>query len=192
MADMKWILGLAAATVTMAGCGEDDPASGATSDGVTLNTSSWDGSWGMEALIVGVVRVDASGCVYLGSDRSEFVRDIAWPPGYTASRQRDGSVTISNADGVVVAATGRHIEFGGGVVPGVELLCRAKGPRDSTEPDDSGVVMVTDVLPPLNFKEKRIGRQKVGSSHDADESPTAMFDSPARMNLATQPQSATH
>ena len=111
---------------------------------VTLNTSSWTGGEGdywMQMAVDGLVGVDATGCVYLGSDQSDVVRDIVWPAGYAASRDPDGSVTILNADGVVVATTGNRIQFGGGgAPPGTDLRCRAKG--------SVGAIMVTDVLPP--------------------------------------------
>ncbi|MGH3454487.1 MAG: hypothetical protein ACRDPQ_18490 [Nocardioidaceae bacterium] len=153
---MRWTILCVVAATTLVGCGDEravDPDLGSTSDGITLNTSSWTGGEGeawMEAGIAGVVRIDATGCVYLGSPTSNVVRDIAWPAGYTASRQTDESVAIRNADGVVVAATGRRVDFGGGTIPGVKLECRAQGPRARIEPGDSGVVMVTDVLPPLD------------------------------------------
>jgi len=51
-------------------------------------------------------------------------------------------VTIRNADGVLVAATGHRIEFaGGGAPPGTDLKYRARG--------STGAIMLTDVLPPL-------------------------------------------
>jgi hypothetical protein len=156
MRGMRWVILGVAAAVSMAGCGDEGSADselGAASGGITLNTTSWrpyeEGASWMEAGIGGIVRVDANGCVYLGSDRSDLVRDIAWPAGYSASRQSDGSMVIMNPDGVVVAATGHRVAFGGGAVPGIELQCRAQGPRDRSEPGDSGVIMVTDVLPPL-------------------------------------------
>ncbi|HYJ26023.1 MAG TPA: hypothetical protein VE027_13520 [Acidimicrobiia bacterium] len=49
---------------------------------VKLNTSSWTGGPGdywMQMAVGGVVRVDATGCVYLGNDQSDVVRDIVWP-----------------------------------------------------------------------------------------------------------------
>jgi len=96
----------------------------------------------MEMAVSGVVRVDATGCVYLEGNGPNVVRDIVWPAGYTASREPDGSVTIANADGVVVAAAGRRIEFGGGSAPpGTNLNCRAQS--------STGAIMLTDVLPPL-------------------------------------------
>jgi len=123
----------------------DSDSPGVVAYPVTLNTSSWTGGEGdywMQMAVDGVVRVDATGCVYLGSDQSDVVRDIVWPAGYTASREPDGSVTILNADGVVVAATGNRIQFGGGgAPPGTDLKGRAKG--------SVGAIMVTDVLPPL-------------------------------------------
>jgi hypothetical protein len=123
---------------------DSDPP-GVVSHQVTLNTSSWTGGPGevwMLMAVAGVVRVDPTGCVYLGSDQSDVVRDIVWPAGHTASREPDGSVTIRNRDGVVVAATGHRIEFGGGgAPPGTDFNCRAQG--------STGAIMVTDVLPPL-------------------------------------------
>jgi hypothetical protein len=82
---------------------DSDPP-GVVSHQVTLNTSSWTGGPGevwMLMAVAGVVRVDPTGCVYLGSDQSDVVRDIVWPAGHTASREPDGSVTIRNRDEVV-------------------------------------------------------------------------------------------
>jgi hypothetical protein len=136
----------------MAGCGEDDasgdPSPGPASDGVTLNTSSWsaddENAYWMQASIGGTVRVDSDGCVYWGGDRPHWVQNVIWPAGYSASRQPDGTVTISDPEGVVVAATGHRLRVGGGAplrVP--RIACSAEG---TTE----GTVMITDVLPPLN------------------------------------------
>jgi hypothetical protein len=123
----------------------DSDAPGVVSYPVTLNTSSWTGGPGdfwMQMAVGGVVRVDPTGCVYLGSDQSDVVRDIVWPAGYAASREPDGSVTCRNSDGVVVAATDHRIEFGGGgAPPDTDLRCRAQG--------STAAIMVTDVLPPL-------------------------------------------
>lgn len=124
------------------------------SSGITLNTSSWDGGYGMEAVVGGIVRVDADGCVYLDGFRPGVVSNVVWPAGYTATRRADGTVTISNPGGVVVAATGHRLRASGGErQPGVDDLdCAAE---DSIE----AAVMITDVLPPLNGpRSPQIGR----------------------------------
>jgi hypothetical protein len=127
---------------------ESDELSPASS-GITLNTSSWrpyddDGSLWMQAAISGTVRVDAEGCVYLEGNRPDVVRNVLWPTGYTAAREADGAVTISNPDGDVVAATGHHIFVGGGAPPNMPKVdCRAHGTSEPT-------MMITDVLQPLN------------------------------------------
>lgn len=77
--------------------------------------------------IGGVVRIDPNGCVYLGTEGSDWRKDMVWPAGYTASRQPDGTVTILNENSVVVAATGHHLVAGGGGLPGTELACQAEG-----------------------------------------------------------------
>jgi len=152
---MKWILGVAAASVLVTGCSDGDGSAdrelGPASNGATLNNSSWpqvadgDGVLEMQMLISGTVRVDANGCVYLEGKRPDVVTNILWPAGYTASRQPDGTVTISNADGVVVAATGhRLIASGGGLPPNpdpaIEWACTAEGANQA-------ILMITDWLP---------------------------------------------
>jgi hypothetical protein len=124
----------------------DEP--GWTSDGITLNTSSWEpGDDENDALGISTVSIDANGCVHLESLEgwiTDFARDVVWPAGYTASRESDGTVTISNPDGVVVAATGRRLEAGGGQAPpDTELACRA---QDTT---GTPPFMIQDELPPL-------------------------------------------
>jgi hypothetical protein len=149
---MKWVLGVAAVAVMVAGCGEDDGSEGPeptpAANGITLNTSTWspddeNAHW-MQAGIGGSVRVDANGCVYWGGDRPEWGQNVVWPAGYTASRATDGTVTIFNPDGVIVAKTGHRLRVGGGhPLHAPSLACSAEG---ATE----GTVMITDVLPPLD------------------------------------------
>jgi hypothetical protein len=129
---------------------EPDPAS----DGITLNTSSWDpdaeGAFWMEALVGGMVRVDPSGCVYLANTKAPGGRNVLWPAGYTASRQPDGMVIISDPDGVTVAAAGNILRVGGGAAAqfGDDLECAARGVNGDTFNGET--VMITDELPPLN------------------------------------------
>ena len=120
----------------------DEP--GWTSNGITLNTGSWERTdAASEALIVSVVRIDVNGCVYLG--RAGSVHDVVWPAGYTASRQLNGTVTISNPDGVIVAATGHPLRASGIEAPSdINLACRVQDFYSST-------LMVQDELPPLNW-----------------------------------------
>jgi hypothetical protein len=122
----------------------DEP--GWTSNGITLNTSSWEPTdAASEALIISVVRIDPNGCVYLG--RAGSVRNVVWPAGYTAARQLDGTVTISNPDGVIVAATGHPLSAGGSEAPPdtyLYLACQAQG-------SDYPALMIQDELPPLNY-----------------------------------------
>lgn len=108
-----------------------------------LNTSSSEPTNAASgALIVSVVRIDANGCVYLGSPGS--VRNVVWPTGHTAFRQPDGTVTIANPDGVAVAATGHRLRASGIEAPSdIDLACRVQG---SYFP----ALMVLDELPPLN------------------------------------------
>ena len=121
----------------------DEP--GWSSNGITLNTSSWDpgDGYAMEALISSVVRIDPNGCVYLRREGVDVGVDVLWPAGYTAARQPDGTVTILNPDGVVVAATGHRLRAGGGHPPDAEVECRAEGTVGTP-------FMINDELPPLN------------------------------------------
>ena len=119
------------------------PYPGWSSHGITLNTSSWTPEEpGMAALFVGVVRIDASGCVYIGRKGVPGGSDVIWPAGYTAAQQLDGTVTILNPDGVIVAATGHQLRAGGGS-PGrdTDFACRA---QDGETPFE-----VQEDLPPL-------------------------------------------
>jgi hypothetical protein len=136
---------VAAVVVTRLLSDSEEPA-GWSSSGITLNTSSWDpGDDANDGLIVGVVRIDANGCLYLDSKWGDAVVNLVWPAGYTASRQPDGTVTITNPDGVVVAAIGHHLRAGGGETPAAdtEFACRAPAPSDTA-------VMIQDELPCLH------------------------------------------
>lgn len=121
----------------------DEP--GWSSDGITLNTSSWEpGDDADAALIASVVRLDPNGCVYLRRHGVDVGVDIIWPAGHTASRQPDGTVNIVDPGGEVVAATGQRLRAGGGSAPSdTELACRA---QNTTGPPFK---IQTD-LPPLN------------------------------------------
>ncbi|HYJ70145.1 MAG TPA: hypothetical protein VEX15_21040 [Nocardioidaceae bacterium] len=133
----------AGGTWLLLGSDEDEP--GWSSDGITLNTSSWEpGDDADDAGIVGVVRIDANGCVHLRRKGRAAGVDVIWPAGYTASRQDDGTVTIMDPDDVVVAATGHRLRAGGGAAPSdTEFACRARNTRGTTP------VMIEDELPPL-------------------------------------------
>jgi hypothetical protein len=152
---MKWLLGVAVGSVLVVAHGGDDssaePELDPVSNGATLNTSTWPHvpEWEnllvMEMRVSGVVRVDANGCVYLEGKRPEVVSNVLWPAEHIASPQPDGTVTILNEDGVVVATTGhRLIASGGGLPPNfdVDWACSAEG---ANQP----IVMITDWLPPL-------------------------------------------
>lgn len=142
------VLALVAAAVVATRLIDDSDKPSPASDGIMLNTSSWDpnaeNAYWMQAEIRGVVRVDANGCVYLGTpDRPNWAQNVYWPAGYAASREADGTVTISDPDGVIVAATGQQLSVGGGhPLDYPELACSAEGSQSS--------VMITDVLPPLS------------------------------------------
>jgi hypothetical protein len=136
------------ATALLARGSSDSDKPGWSSDGITLNTSSWtptgEGQSWMEAGVGGIVRIDADGCVYLEGKTPDVVQDVVWPAGYTAARQPDGTVNISDPNGVVVAATGHRLRAGGGEdLLDSELACQAQG-------SNYGTVMITDELPPLS------------------------------------------
>lgn len=124
----------------------DSDEAGWSSDGITLNTSSWEpGDDANEAAIISVVRIDPNGCVYLGREGMGKGVDIIWPAGYTAARQPDGTVAILNPDGEVVAATGHRIRAGGGEAPpDIEFACRAQNTAGNTP------FAIQDELAPLN------------------------------------------
>jgi hypothetical protein len=143
------VAGVVAIVVAAAGgtwlvLGSDEP--GWSSDGITLNTSSWEpGDDADEAHITSVVRIDANGCVHLRRKGRAIGVDVIWPAGYTASRQDGRRVTIMNPDGEVVAATGHRLGAGGGEAPSdTEFACRARNTRGTTP------FMIQDELPPLN------------------------------------------
>ncbi|HYJ70337.1 MAG TPA: hypothetical protein VEX15_22015 [Nocardioidaceae bacterium] len=133
---------VAAVVLTWLLSGSDEP--GWSGNGITLNTNSWEpGDDGDDMGIRGTVRVDSDGCVYLEGTRPVAVSNVQWPKGYTASRQSDGAVTISNPDGEVVAASGHRLSAGGSTAPSAELACRAEGTK-------YGTVTIQGELPPLN------------------------------------------
>lgn len=135
---------VATVVVTLRVLDSDEP--GWSSDGITLNTSSWEpGDGANDAAIISIVRIDANGCVHLRREGRRVGVNVIWPDGYTASRKSGRTVNIMNPDGVVVAATGRRIRAGGGSAPSdTELTCRARHTRSATS------FMVQDELPPLN------------------------------------------
>jgi hypothetical protein len=132
-------------TIVVIDLGKAEPEHGWTGGGITLNTSSWTPDQPfMEAGLVGIVRIDSDGCVYVGRRGRPGGSDLIWPAGYTAIREPGGSVSILDPDGVVVAATGHQIRAGGGTPPGVftEFACRAHGANSWFE--------IQDEFPPLN------------------------------------------
>jgi hypothetical protein len=143
-----------AAAVVITRLASDSEELDPDSDGITLNTSTWDpdaeGAFWMQARVTGVVHVDASGCVHLGNPTSPGGRNVLWPAGYTASRQADGMVTISDPDGVAVAAAGHRIDVGGGEAAqfGYDLACAARGVNGDTV--NGATVMITDEPSPMN------------------------------------------
>jgi hypothetical protein len=140
------VAAIVVATVVVTRLLSDSDEPGWSSNGITLNTSSWEpGDDENEARISSVVRVGEHGCVHLRRKGKDVGVNVIWPAGYTASRQSDGKVTIMNPEGVVVAATGHRIEAGGGEAPGdTEFACRAQNTRGTTS------FMIQDELPPLN------------------------------------------
>lgn len=139
------VLGIVAATVfvTMRVLDSDEP--GWSSDGITINRSSWEpGDDTYNALSRSVVRIDASGCVHLRRDDRRIGVNVIWPDGYTASRRSNGTVTILNADDTVVSVTRHRFEaLGRWAPPDTELACRALHTRGKP-------FMIQDDLPPLS------------------------------------------
>src|SRR5262245_50780973 len=108
------VVAVVVAGVVVARLLTDSGEPGWSSNGITLNTSSWEpGDDADDGLIVGVVRVDGNGCVYLDARWGEPVVNVVWPAGHTESREPDGTLTVSNPDGVAVAATGHPLRVGG-------------------------------------------------------------------------------
>jgi hypothetical protein len=139
-ATVKWIVSVAAAGMLMAGCSGDDGSDepGTASNGITLNTAPPvpRGQYLHSYMrIGGIVRVDANGCVYLEGRTPDVVQNVRWPAGYTATRQPDGTVTISNPDGVAVAATGHRLSADGTYLTStsdIGLTCYAENTTESS------------------------------------------------------------
>ncbi len=95
----------------------DETASGTT---VRLPISGWGpGSGGDDALIQGVLRLDAQHCVYLeagqdGADPGQVWP--VWPVGYQATREGE-RLTLFDADGRAIAHDGDQVSMGGGFGP---------------------------------------------------------------------------
>ena len=140
------VAAIVAATVyvTLRVVDSDEP--GWSSDGITLNTSSWEpGDDAKDAGISSIVRIDANGCVHLRREGRRVGVNVIWPDGYTASRESGHTVRILNPDDVVVAAIGHRLMAAGGQAPSdTELACRARHTRGATS------FMVQDELPPLS------------------------------------------
>src|SRR5262245_20571148 len=139
------VAAIVAATVyvTLRVVNSDEP--GWSSDGITLNRSSWTpGDDADQAGISSIVRIDANGCVHLRREGRRVGVNVIWPDGYTASRQ-SGRTEILNPDDVVVAAIGHRLMADGGQAPSdTELACHARHTRGATS------FMVQDELPPLS------------------------------------------
>lgn len=130
--------------VTMRVLASDEP--GWSSDGITLNRSSWEpGDDANNAVSDSVVRIDASGCVHLRRNNTRIGVNVVWPDGYTASRRSNGTVSILNPDDTVVAVTRHRFQALGRWVPppDTELACRAEHTRGKS-------FMIQDDLPPLS------------------------------------------
>jgi hypothetical protein len=140
------VVAIVAATVVVTLRVVDSDEPGWSSDGITLNTSSWaPGDEANDVVISSVVRIDSNGCVHLRREGKRVGVNVIWPDGYTASRQSGRTVRILNPDDVVVAATGHRIRADGGQAPSdTELACRARHTWSGTS------FMVQDELPPLN------------------------------------------
>lgn len=70
------------------------------------------GGPGRLALLIGVVRVDEAGCVYVDADGTAV--GVIWPPGFSARRAEGGTVHLHDHSGRLVATEGQEVRLGGG------------------------------------------------------------------------------
>jgi hypothetical protein len=81
-----------------------------------LTTNDWrPGQGGMQALLQGVLRVTADGCLYseiLGASTPRMA--LVWPAGYTARRTLTGEIVVLDSAGTRVLTVGDRFAVGGG------------------------------------------------------------------------------